>query len=131
VNYVAQRLVRVRSFGLLLSSIALVWLLLAAPQARSADDPAVAITPRVKASAKDPKPVEVRSDRIRVDTTQVQINVTVTDPLNRFVTGLEKEHFRLFEQLGDVNLLPAMIAAWSPDVLFAMFGMYFCTRMRT
>ena len=38
---------------------------------------------------------------------------------------------RLFEQLGDVNLLPAMIAAWSPDVLFAMFGMYFFTRMRT
>jgi VWFA-related protein len=25
------------------------------------------------------------------------INVTVTDPLNRFVTGLEKENFRLFE----------------------------------
>jgi LPS export ABC transporter permease LptG len=38
---------------------------------------------------------------------------------------------RLFEQLGDVNLLPAAIAAWSPDVLFAMFGMYFFTRMRT
>ncbi len=38
---------------------------------------------------------------------------------------------RLFEQLGDVNLLPAMIAAWSPDVLFAMAGMYFFTRMRT
>ncbi|MDQ2898170.1 MAG: VWA domain-containing protein [Acidobacteriota bacterium] len=27
----------------------------------------------------------------------VQIPVTVTDPLNRFVTGLEKENFRLFE----------------------------------
>jgi len=27
----------------------------------------------------------------------VQIPVTVTDPLNRFVTGLEKEHFRVFE----------------------------------
>ncbi|HTC34786.1 MAG TPA: LptF/LptG family permease [Bryobacteraceae bacterium] len=38
---------------------------------------------------------------------------------------------RLFEQLGDVNLLPAVIAAWSPDVLFAMAGMYFFTRMRT
>ena len=34
---------------------------------------------------------------MRVDTDLVQINVTVTDPLNRFVTGLEKEHFRLFE----------------------------------
>ncbi len=34
---------------------------------------------------------------IRVDTTLVLIPVTVTDPLNRFVTGLEKENFRIFE----------------------------------
>lgn len=34
---------------------------------------------------------------IRVEKQLVLINVTVTDPLNRFVTGLEKEHFRLFE----------------------------------
>ncbi len=34
---------------------------------------------------------------LRVNKTVVLINVTVTDPLNRFVTGLEKEHFRLFE----------------------------------
>ena len=38
---------------------------------------------------------------------------------------------KLFEQLGDVNLLPAMLAAWSPDVIFAMAGIYFFTRMRT
>ena len=38
---------------------------------------------------------------------------------------------KLFEQLGDINLLPAMLAAWSPDVLFAVAGMYFFTRMRT
>ena len=38
---------------------------------------------------------------------------------------------KLFEQLGDVNLLPATLAAWSPDVMFAMAGMYFFTRMRT
>jgi LPS export ABC transporter permease LptG len=38
---------------------------------------------------------------------------------------------KLFEQLGDVSLLPAALAAWSPDVLFAMAGMYFFTRMRT
>jgi Ca-activated chloride channel homolog len=34
---------------------------------------------------------------IRVDKTLVLVNVTVTDPLNRFVTGLEKEHFKLYE----------------------------------
>jgi len=38
-----------------------------------------------------------RRPNLRVDTTLVLINVTVTDPMNRFVTGLEKEHFRLFE----------------------------------
>jgi LPS export ABC transporter permease LptG len=38
---------------------------------------------------------------------------------------------KLFEQLGDINLLPAAVAAWSPDVLFAMAGLYFFTRMRT
>ena len=38
---------------------------------------------------------------------------------------------KLFEQLGDVNLLPAALAAWSPDLIFAMAGMYFFTRMRT
>ena len=38
---------------------------------------------------------------------------------------------RVFEQLGDVNLLPAALAAWSPDVLFALAGMYFFSRMRT
>ena len=35
---------------------------------------------------------------IRVDTNLVLIPVTVTDPLNRFVTGLEKENFRLYEE---------------------------------
>ncbi|HEX6897055.1 MAG TPA: LptF/LptG family permease, partial [Bryobacteraceae bacterium] len=38
---------------------------------------------------------------------------------------------KVFEQLGDVNLLPAALAAWSPDFVFAMAGMYFFTRMRT
>jgi len=106
VNYVAQRLVRVRSFGLLPSCIALVCLFLAAPKATPADDGKVSITPRVKPSDNPKAPdVETRSDRIRVDTTLVQINVTVTDPLNRFVTGLEKEHFRLFEDKIEQKIL--------------------------
>jgi VWFA-related protein len=35
---------------------------------------------------------------IRVDTTLVLIPVSVTDPFNRPVTGLEKDHFRIFEE---------------------------------
>ena len=53
----------------------------------------VSIEPRVK-----PAPiVPAHSANIKVDKTLVLVNVTVTDPLNRFVTGLEKEHFRVFE----------------------------------
>jgi len=66
---------------------------------RPGDDTKVNIEPRSKAAPEketDAIP-ERRQGRIRIDTTLVQVNVTVTDPLNRFVTGLEKEHFRLFE----------------------------------
>jgi Ca-activated chloride channel homolog len=38
-----------------------------------------------------------RPANLRIDTNLVLIPVSVTDPLNRFVTGLEKEHFKLFE----------------------------------
>jgi lipopolysaccharide export LptBFGC system permease protein LptF len=37
----------------------------------------------------------------------------------------------LSEQIGDVNLLPAAMAAWGPDAVFALAGLYFFTRMRT
>jgi Ca-activated chloride channel family protein len=56
-------------------------------------EPRVEIVPRPKAAAT----VNTPRANIRVDTTLVLIPVTVTDPLNRPVTGLEKEHFRLQE----------------------------------
>ena len=37
----------------------------------------------------------------------------------------------LFEQVGNVSLLPAPVAAWSPDALFSLAGLYFFTRMRS
>jgi Ca-activated chloride channel homolog len=60
-----------------------------------ADDQPVQIQPRAKPEAKTGSPAP-RSN-IRVDTTLVQIPVSVTDPLNRFVTGLEPENFRIYE----------------------------------
>jgi Ca-activated chloride channel family protein len=45
--------------------------------------------PRVTAQGKE--------QTIRVDVDLVLLNVTVTDPYNRLVTGLERENFRLFE----------------------------------
>ena len=62
--------------------------------AGSAEDEAVNITPRARpAEATAPQP----KANIRVDTNVVLIPVTVTDPLNRFVTGLDQDSFKVFE----------------------------------
>ncbi len=37
----------------------------------------------------------------------------------------------VFEQIGDLNQLPAMMAAWSPDIIFSLAGFYFMARMKT
>ncbi len=37
----------------------------------------------------------------------------------------------LFEKIGDVNQLPPAIAAWSPDALFSLTGLYLLLRMRS
>jgi Ca-activated chloride channel homolog len=60
----------------------------------TATDSKVAIEPRAKPSALSVAPPKTD---IRVDSTLVLIPVTVTDPYNRFVTGLEKDNFKLFE----------------------------------
>lgn len=57
----------------------------------------VRIEPRVKPPQDATEAQERREASIRVETQLVLINVTVTDPMNRFVTGLEKEHFQVFE----------------------------------
>ncbi len=36
-----------------------------------------------------------------------------------------------FEAMGDVNMLPALLAAWSPDLLFALAGSYLLLRTPT
>src|ERR1035438_10420634 len=57
-------------------------------------DRQVAITPRSKPVAKEEV---LPKSNIRSDVNLVLIPVTVTDPLNRFVTGLEKEYFKVYE----------------------------------
>jgi lipopolysaccharide export LptBFGC system permease protein LptF len=37
----------------------------------------------------------------------------------------------LFEKMGDVAQLPPALAAWSPDALFALTGLYLLLRMRS
>jgi VWFA-related protein len=61
---------------------------------RAQDGSPVTISPRPKPS---PKQEVLPKANIRADVNLVLIPVTVTDPLNRFVTGLEKEYFKLYE----------------------------------
>ena len=61
-----------------------------------ATDEKVAIAPRPKAPPKEPE-LKRRESTFRLDVSLVLVNVTVTDPMSRLVTGLEKSHFRVFE----------------------------------
>jgi len=56
----------------------------------------VNIDPRTKPAAKSSPDSMPRPD-LRVDTTLVLVPVSVNDPLNRPVTGLEKENFRIYQ----------------------------------
>lgn len=61
--------------------------------------------PRRKAPTEEPaNDLATRQPTLRVDTNMVLINVTVTDPLNRFVTGLESENFKLFEDKSEQRI---------------------------
>jgi len=47
---------------------------------------------------KEPSEPKIKAGQgIKVDVSMTLVNLTVTDPLDRLVTGLEKEHFRVFE----------------------------------
>jgi Ca-activated chloride channel homolog len=73
-----------------------------APVGAQGPDPKVQIVPRSSVMASPL--VDVPRVDLRVDTTLVLIPVSVTDPLNRFVTGLEKDHFRLQEDNVDQTI---------------------------
>jgi VWFA-related protein len=62
--------------------------------AGDSDETPVNITPRPKPQESAPA---LPKANIRVDTNVVLIPVTVTDPLNRFVTGLDQDVFRIYE----------------------------------
>ena len=65
----------------------------------------VSITPRREPPAADPnESITDRRSDIRVDTTLVLIPVSVTDPMSRFVTGLDKENFKLSEDKVDQEI---------------------------
>jgi len=89
------------------------------PRAPLADNPKVSIEPRARPS-KEVREDEGRDPSIRVDTTLVLINVTVTDPMNRFVTGLDKEFFTLTE-----DKMPQTIKQFSSEDAPLSVGLVF------
>ncbi len=74
------------------------------------------------------KPAESEADRItpnlRIDTNLVLIPVTVTTPLNQFVTQMEKEHFRLMEdkQEQEITYFASFDAPLSIGLVFDASG---------
>jgi VWFA-related protein len=69
-------------------------LLMAGPL-RAADEK-VSIEPRPKAQPKTNE-LKTRESRFNLDVNMVLVNVSVVTPMGQQVTGLEKEHFRIFE----------------------------------
>jgi Ca-activated chloride channel homolog len=63
----------------------------------------VSVEPRTSTAPK--RPENLPRANIRVDSTLVLIPVTVTDPLNRFVTGLERENFKIFEDKKEQEII--------------------------
>src|SRR5215467_697480 len=59
--------------------------------------PEVKITPRKSTKTAEPESATDRKANIRVDTTLVLIPVSVTTMMGTFVTALEKENFRVYE----------------------------------
>jgi Ca-activated chloride channel homolog len=51
----------------------------------------------VKPPKESPEPQIKAGQGIKIDVNMTLVNLTVTDPLDRLVTGLEKEHFRVYE----------------------------------
>jgi Ca-activated chloride channel family protein len=97
---------------LLIASLAVLVLTCFAPISRAQENPLGNIQtptpPPPPKSPEDQKPIlsgpdvaakatSHRDSRIRVDVNLVQVPMTVTDPMNRLVTGLEKENFQVYD----------------------------------
>jgi Ca-activated chloride channel homolog len=68
------------------------------------DQPPVTIVPRVKPSAETTQSAIDRKSNIRIDTTLVLVPVAVNDPMGRFVTGLDRENFKIFEDKSEQEI---------------------------
>lgn len=92
----ADKLLRKTKLSLLTILPGLLLLSLLPERPVDAQDPKPAVKP--PATSQDQGRGEIKPDeRIRLDTDLVTLTVTVTDPYNRLVTGLDRQHFELYE----------------------------------
>jgi Ca-activated chloride channel homolog len=86
---------------------------------------------KAKPDSTEPKPLEGNkalsarpNERMRVDVNLVLVPVTVTDPLNRLVTGLEKQDFFVYENnaLQTLKTFSAEDAPVSIGIIFDLSG---------
>jgi Ca-activated chloride channel family protein len=102
-----------------------VAVILAAVVGLLAQQPDVNLTPRVRPT-KEPAPETATDKRaqIRVDTTLVLIPTTVTTMLGTFVTSLDKENFKLYEDKvqQEISTFSTQDAAMSIGIVFDTSG---------
>jgi Ca-activated chloride channel family protein len=100
------------------------------PNAKPTDPNAKPADPNAKTTT-TPAPLEGKkamtarpNERIRVDVNLVLVPVTVTDPLNRLVTGLERQDFFLYENnaLQKIKSFSAEDAPVSIGIIFDLSG---------
>jgi Ca-activated chloride channel homolog len=111
----------------LLCSFALVFC--APVAAQGSPDDEVHVRPRAVADKPPPPPVtdpslKTHTKPLKVDVDLVLVNVTVTDPMNRLVTGLDRDNFELFEekQRQEVRHFSSEDAPLSMGVIFDVSG---------
>jgi Ca-activated chloride channel homolog len=89
----------------------------------------VHVTPRVEPPKNDPAAgidpsLKTHTKPLKVDVSLVLVPVTITDPMNRLVTGLDKENFQLFEgkDVQEIRHFSSEDAPVSIGVIFDMSG---------
>src|SRR3954449_9508191 len=109
-------------------ALALLFLLTPSAFAQGGDEN-VHVTPRPKEPPKLEVPpgeekANLKTKTYRKDVDLVLVNVTVTDPMNRLVTGLEKENFQLFEgtQAQEIKHFSSEDTPISLGVIFDLSG---------
>jgi Ca-activated chloride channel family protein len=98
--------------------------------AQSSSEDEVHITPRKQPDApKDPRDtidpaLRTHTKPIKVDVDLVLVPVTITDPMNRLVTGLEKDNFQVYEdkRAQEIRHFSSEDAPISLGVIFDMSG---------